>query len=516
MAIDSKHPEYTALESTWKLLRDSFEGEEKVKEEGIRYLPPTPGQVEDGVLLGGAKGTADYNAYKTRAVFPDFFTEGVATLVGILNAKDAQIDLPPDMEYLKEKAMLTGEGLQALLRKMHEQQLITGRVGILGDLPSAPSVGAPTMYIVPYQAEQILNWDDGSFNDGFDKLNLVVLDETGQRRTNDYEWTLTQKYRVLSLGPLEENSAIGTYNFMVKESDIGGADKPQDTAEVFVTPQIRGAASADIPFVFVGSKDLVRDPDRPPLLGLARICMTIYRGEADYRQTLFMQGQDTLVVIGGTRGTNPEDGLRVGAGARIDVETSGDAKYVGIGANGLPEQRTALENDRSLAAVRTGQLLAPGKMSMESGEALKTRVAAQTATLTSVAITAATGLEQLLRIMAKWAGSDPNKVRVTPNLDFTNVAIQGQDIVQLQTAKSLGFPISAQSLFEVAKERGLTRNTFEQEIALIKAEPPELAAVAKATAEAGKNLAGNNPTAAAGGPAKSTAGVGPKSNKPKK
>lgn len=525
MAIDTKNPRYDLMVGTWLLLRDAFEGEEVVKDKGFAYLKPTGGQVIDGAYSGGitSVGYLSYEAYKSRAVFPDFFTEGVGTLVGILNAKDAQIDLPPEMEYLKQKAALTGEGLQAVLRKVHEQQLITGRVGLLGDLPAAPTLDAPKMYIVPYNAEQIINWDDGSFNDGFDQLNLVVLDESGDARTDDFQWKKVRKHRVLSLGALNENSAVGDYNFAVQEEAVspGDANRPQgspgDTL-VFQTPTIRGNTSKEIPFVFIGAKDLVRDPDRPPLLGLARLCMQIYRGEADYRQTLFMQGQDTLVVVGGVRGMSADGNtnLRVGAGARIDVEQNGDAKFVGIGSQGLPEQRLSLEADRSLAAVRTGQLLAPGKMSMESGEALKTRVAAQTATLTSVAITAAAGLEQLLRTMATWAGYDPELVRVSPNLDFTNVAIQGQDVVQLQTAKNLGAPISAQSIFEVMKERGLTRNTFDQEVALINKEPPVLAERAKESAEMGKNLANNNPQQAAGGPAKSTQGVKPKTNKPNK
>jgi hypothetical protein len=518
MAIDTKHPEYVRMENVWAMLRDAFEGEEIVKDKGVVYLKPTPGQVVDGLLEGNAVGLASYDAYKSRAVFPDFFTEGVGTLVGILNSKDAQIDLPPEMEYLRKRAALTGEGLQAVLRKVHEQQLITGRVGLMADLPDTPTLDAPQMYIVPYEAEKILNWDDGSFNDGFDKLNLVVLDETGNERHDDFDWKVTKKYRVLSLGALNENSAVGTYQFAVQEPDKESTDSNASDATLsFVTPVVRGTPSTEIPFVFIGCKDLVRDPDRPPLLGLARLCMTIYRGEADYRQTLFMQGQDTLVVIGGVRGQSADGTtpLRVGAGARIDVEMNGDAKYVGIGATGLPEQRSAIESDRSLAAVRTGQLLAPGKMSMESGEALKTRVAAQTATLTSVAITSAAGLEQLLRTMAVWLGSDPEKVRVSPNLDFTNIAIQGQDVVQLQTAKNLGAPLSAQSIFEVVKDRGLTRNTFDQEMALIAAEPPILAKRAKESAEMGKSLNSNNPQAAAGGPRKSVKGVGAKTNKPK-
>lgn len=521
MAIDSKHPKYVEMAEDWIDLRDAFAGERRVKEQGFRYLRPTAGQVLDGALnmAPTSTGWQSYLAYQSRAVFPDFFTIGVETLVGILNAKSAQIDLPADMEYLRQGATLTGEGLQALLRKLHEQQLITGRAGLLADLPDTPTLTPAQMYIVLYEAEKIINWDDGSFNDGFDKLNLVVLDESGWERHDDFEWKQVRKFRVLSLGELGENSAIGAYKVGTYQParEQGDADAGQGSGVELITPTIKGQECSEIPFVFVGSKDLVRDPDRPPLIGLERLCMTIYRGEADYRQTLYLQGQDTLVVIGGVRGATADGNevLRVGAGARIDLDMGGDAKYVGIGAESLEEQRTALENDRALAAVRTGQLLQPGKMSMESGEALKTRVAGQTATLTTVAITAAAALEQLLRSMARWAGSDESKVKVTPNLDFTNVAIQGQDIVQLQTAKGLGFPISAESLHELAVDRGLTRKTYEQELELIKKEDPILLEHAVTVAAAGKSLSGNNPQEQAGGPTASVRGVKPKTNKPK-
>lgn len=508
MAITSTHPEYALMTEDWIDLRDAYAGERVVKEAGARYLKPTAGQTIDGAGTTGTVGEASYQAYKSRAVFPDFFTEGVGTLVGILNGKDAKIELPPEMEPLRKKCTLAGEGLQALLRKIHSEQLITGRIGLLGELPSTVQVGnQPLMYLVPYRAEQILNWDDGAFNDGADQLNMVVLDETGHERVNDYEWKQQNKYRVLTLGAVSSDSPLGTY----RQAVVIGNTEPTD----FIEPTIKGQTLDEIPFVFIGSKDLVRNPDRPPLLGLMRMCYTIYRNEADYRQTLYMQGQDTLVVIGGVRGKDGNEALRVGAGARIDVEMNGDAKYIGVGSAGLPEMRTALENDRGLAAVRTGQLLQPGKMSMESGEALKTRVAAQTATLTSVAITACAGLEQVLRTMARWAGYDESKVKCTPNLDFTNLAIQGQDLVQIQTAKGLGAPIAAQTVHHIIRERGLTTLTFEEEMEAIKKDPPILAERAQKTAEAGKNLNGNNPQAQAGGPAGSVAGKGAKSNKPK-
>lgn len=512
MSVDSKHPQYDAMLPDWQLMRDSYMGERKVKSEGQVYLPATPGQILDGLNTGSAVGMASYNAYVQRAVFPDMVEVGTNTLIGILNAKNPQITLPPQIEYLRTTATLKGESLTAILRKIHLEQLVTGRVGLLADLPQDPDQVAPKQYIALYGAEAIINWDAGEFNDGFSKLNMVILDESGYERESTYDWKLRRKHRILTLGALSENEPLGAY----MTSTV--LDENEPAPDSFKTPMLAGKTLEEIPFVLASAKDLDYNVDLPPLLGLARLCMTIYRGEADYRQSLFLQGQDTLVVIGGVRTQvtpdNPtgQGALRVGAGARIDIEMGGDAKYVGIGATGLPEQRTAIENDRMLASVRTGQLMAPGKMSMESGEALKTRVAAQTATLTSVALASCAALERLLKMMAVWQGGDPEAVKVSPNLDFTNIAIQGQDLVQVITAKNLGFPLSYETLFNIAKERGLTRNTFEEEMKKIEADPKTLIDRA---AELSGSLAGNNPQQSAGGPKASTAGTGAKSNKPK-
>ena len=506
MSFTQTHPKYDEFRQEWQMLRDSYKGDAAIKRAGATYLPPTPGHIIDGMTSSSEAGYIAYEAYKLRAVYPDFFRQGVATIIGILNAKETTIILPPAMEYLRENASIQGEGLASILRKVHEEQLITGRVGLLADMSENPDQVTPKVYIQLYEAESIVNWDDGSFNQGFNTLNLVLLNESGYQRTNSFSWELVDKYRVLSLGAIAENEPIGTYHVEVFED--GGLSNSVSQ----VSPMLRGRSLQEIPFVFIGPKDLNPNPDEPPLMGLARMCLTLYRGEADYRHTLFMQAQDTLVIVGGTKGDNTGSTLRVGAGARIDVEMGGDVKYIGIGSGGLPEQRLSLEADRNQAAVRTGQLLAPGKMSMESGEALKTRIAAQTATLTSVAIAAAQGLQRMLRIIARWHGVDETVVKVIPNLDFTNVSIKGQDLVQLVTAKNSGYPLSYKTLFDIAADRGLTNNTFEEEVALIESDPQIL------TEKAAALLAppsGNNPIGAAGGPQKTLVNVTPPSNVPK-
>lgn len=511
------HPQYVEMSPKWDMLRDSYEGEEAVKKKGVKYLPPTPGQVLDGMNVNGicnesSTGVVSYRNYVMRAVYPDFFTEGVKTLVGILNEKPPKITLPEEMQYLIDEATPDGQNIFTLLRSIHQEQLTTGRLGLLGDMAAVPDQVNPKHYIALYKAEKVLNWDDGEFNGGLDQLNMVLLDESGYKRDSAFTWREQPKYRVLTLGGIAQDTALGEYKFGVSETSTPDDNMPLTTA------LYKGTPSDKIPFVFIGPNDLSCVPDTPPLLGLARICMTIYRGEADYRYTLFMQAQETLVVVGRARSDINEDGspkpLRVGAEARIEVDNGGDAKYIGVKSSGLMEQREALKADRELAAVRTGQLLAPGKMSMESGEALKTRVASQTATLTSVANTACAGLQYVLRVIAKWRGLDPKKVLVEPNLEFTNFSLDTQDLVQLMTAKALGFPVSFETMHEIIRERGYTRNTFAEELDRIKADPELLKKIMDANKQ--NELKGNNPQAGGGGPQPSVKGPNKDpSNKPK-
>src|SRR5690554_4386260 len=104
------------------------------------------------------------------------------------------------MKPLRDQATIHGESLAMLLRRINTEQLITGRLGLLADLPEEPDPANPMPYIATYIAEAILNWDDAEEVDGYNSLNLVVLDESGFIRDADFQWKQIKKYRVLQLG----------------------------------------------------------------------------------------------------------------------------------------------------------------------------------------------------------------------------------------------------------------------------------------------------------------------------
>lgn len=503
MALDSVHPLYTEHVQDWEELRDSAKGERAVKDKGQKYLPPTSGMILDGLNghfgqqvsdpsanngagtagLGFTRfgrfknmGEAAYDAYKLRAVFPEYVKDALEYFMGALHNKSPVIELPEEMEPLRMNATPLGEPLEILLQRINLEQLTTGRVGILMDLPDKPDPLNPLPFIALYVAEAIRNWDDTTSEDTRDALNMVVLDESGMKR-DLFAWKEVKRYRVLQLGDMTLNESIGSaeYKTGLFTGDSGTPDYDESLMKI---PALRGNTLKAIPFKFINTKDISPEPDESPLMSLCRQCFTIYRGEADYRQNLFLQGQDTLVVIGARqRNTLPgeteqEEPLRTGAGSRIDLELSGDAKYIGVTATGLAEQRTALENDRKRSEARSGQLIDSSQGDKESGAALKTRVGAQTATLNQIAKTAALALQMLLKDCAVWMKADPEKVKVTPNLEFADYQMAGQDAGNIMTAKRNGFPISMKSIHRLAVQGNLTNMDYETERKEIEAEPP--------------------------------------------
>lgn len=497
MTIESVHPDYKDKAEDWETMRDTYKGQRWIKSLGTKYLKPTSGQVEDGVLQDQEPGKSSYAAYLSRAKFPSNVSDAVQVLVGVMHRKPPQINLPAELEPMREKATRKGESLEQLLRKINEEQLIAGRYGLLADAPKTGNVP----FIVTYKAETITNWDD-ELLDGPDgefvrrELNFLVLREDVFKRSSSeagpvFDWEAQRRFRVARLVKNVEDAETGA-----KLADDADTDsliyatyvEYDEERTAAVVPKMGGRSLNEIPFTVIGANDLNLQPDDLPLLGLAELTLSIYRSEADLRQTTFMLGQDTLVIIGeevDDQGNPKESTTRVGAGAKISVQVGGDAKFIGVNGDGLPEQRRILADDYSQAREMGSRLLEPRAGQAESGEALKVRVAAQTASLTQLALTGAAGLERCLKQCAKWIGADPEKVSVVPNLDFSDANERPASLRDLMDAKAKGAPVSLESIHGWMEDNGLTKLDFEEEMKRIAKEIAELDAMA-----ASRELAG--------------------------
>lgn len=476
MSLDDKHPEYTARIGEWIQMRDTYKGERAVKDKRLDYLPASEAMMQDGMTTPDSPGWKDYEAYLTRAHFHDVVRDAVKAMVGMLHMKPAVITLPPKLEGMLKKATIQGEGLQMLIRRINEAQLVWGRCGLLVDVPTDVDVDKATPYISFYEPERIINWDAGRRDEGMNSLDLVVLDESGYQREG-FTWVQERKHRILTRGgaPSLESGWVkpnpnDPFQLCVKVNDMS-MPIPKD----FMTPQIGGRTLPEIPFVFIGSLDLVPEPDEPPLLGLSNLALAIYRGEADYRSTLFYQGQQTLVVIGGNVNDLDEDQeLRIGNKGVLDLRIGGDAKYIGVSAAGLSEMRQSIKNDDDKAMTMGVSFMDVGNARGESGEALRIRVAARTTTISAVAQAAGAGLEQALKMAAQWVGEDPDEVSVQPQTDFADQNVAGASLLAFMQAKQLGLPLSLKSLHRMMQLNDMTEMDFDEENEQIEAEAESL------------------------------------------
>lgn len=416
-AVETKHPLYIERADEWSLMRDTTGGEKEVKGAGTQYLPQPSGfsAQEDG-------GKSLYDAYQKRAQFPEIVHPTVHGMVGVIHRTEAQIEMPAAMQALWEKATKDGLPLEALHRRITAELLTTGRYALLAD---AASEGSDLPWLAGYSAEALINWADDR--------TMFVLDESGLRREG-FRWEREQRFRVLEMR--DGSYTVRTYT---------GTERTPGNE---VTPAGRGNTKLnEIPFVVMGARDLSLAPELPPLLGVARSAIALYQLSADYRWQLFMTGQETLVVING------DPPSAVGAGAVIAIKQGDqagtpDVKYVGPAGTGIAAHRTAILDERQNAAQSGARLFNSSESkTAESGDALRIRFAAETATLTSIALSSAQGLEKALRHIAVMIGQSPDAVTVKPNLSFVDATLTPEQAASLVSLWQNG-AIAYETLYE--------------------------------------------------------------------
>ncbi|MCP8895338.1 DUF4055 domain-containing protein [Shinella daejeonensis] len=446
------HPLYDEFLPSWTLMRDSFDGEDQIKSRAEAYLPTKTG-IEALALKDPARAAKAYDAYKLRAEFPDLVALTVRGAVGTMLDKAAVIELPGELEPLREKATRDGLTLEALHRRIATEVMLTGRYGVL---PGIGLDGSP--YLAGYVAESIINWDQDDNN----VADFVVLDESGyvrDRETN--EWDSVERYRECFV----EN---GRYGARVWTKD----EKGWEAGEVVEAADRKRRPLTFLPFVFISTADLTPSPDDVPLYGLAKLAVRIYRMDADLTTSLHMTAEPTPMVSGYD---DPAQAIKdgkvpqgIGASTLWVLPQGGDGKFLEFNGPGIQKQEDVIQKNYDRAVMFGAQMLADEGRAQESGEAKRVRLDSQHATLKGIAMTSAAGLEKALKNVATWIGADPEKVKVTPNLDFFDHTLSGQEIDAVVRGWQAG-SYSWKTAFERLQKGGIIPEdrTPEEELELI-------------------------------------------------
>jgi hypothetical protein len=209
-----------------------------------------------------------------------------------------------------------------------------------------------------------------------------------------FTWKTENKYRVLTRGgPRTLQSGWTARTAIPFSLRQGQRHAVVPTADDFITR--RSAVARSTTSRSCSSARTILCPSRTTrrCSGLSNLALAIYRGEADYRSTLFYQGQQTLVIIGG----NVDDATKIKncASATRASSTCASAATRSTSASARRPRRDAPVAGRmtKLAPRRHGRRLPRCRQQIQGrvGEALRIRVAARTTTISSVAQAAGAG-----------------------------------------------------------------------------------------------------------------------------
>lgn len=443
--VTTLHPSVSAIRrAEWQLMRDCMDGEGAVKGRRAEYLT-----MPSGFAAQDDGGVAAYNAYLSRAQFPEFLAPSVSAMIGIIHGKEWEVEIPPAMEYLWEDADGDGLPLEAMMRRITREMLVIGGYAVLTDAPR--DGGDP--YLAGYRRDKVLNWDK----------DWWVLDESTMKR-DGFVWNQVKQYLVLGI-------TDGGYVPTLLDEFGNAVEEIQVRAR-------GGGMLPRIPFVIGSAVDLSPRVEAPPLIGVARAALAYYQLSADYRHQLYMSGQETLVAINGERPSAVGAGVVHEMRGGADGQTP-DLKYVSPSCSGIEAHDAAMMRQREAAMQAGARMFEKSAQGEESGEARKLRYASETATLTSVAQNSALLLERALKNAAMIMGLREDDIAVTPPRDLMDHTMSPQDFAALFGVYRDG-GMSWETYFANGQRGGIfsPETTAEEEQNLLDGLPADSTAVA--------------------------------------
>lgn len=402
MPVTTVHPEVTRRQAQGQRCRDTNEGEDAVKAAGVQYLPRLSKQ-----------SSAEYEAYKGRALWYGATSRTVQGLSGAVMRKDPKLVVPDAMQAQLDDITLTGTPATTFIKDLLNEVLITGRAGVLIDMPPPEVVdeqGMSRPYWVIYQAEQITNWKLTTVG-GVPKLTMVVLLEQVESPGEDeFEQVCVPQYRVLSL------DESGIYTVRLFQQLVKQGSRTNEFVQVSeLTPVFRGTPLTSIPFCCLGPCTLDACPEKPPLLDLVNVNLSHYRSSADLEHGTHFTALPTPYITGVPKETTVAIGSATAWVLEDPNARCGMLEFTGQGLGAIEKRCDVKEKQMAILGAR---MLEQQKLGVEAAETLLMRNAGERSSLQSIAVTLGLGIEKLLKWHAAWIGAPTDAISAGINTEI--------------------------------------------------------------------------------------------------
>lgn len=444
MPVSNKHPQWELYSPIWAKTRDAVRGSVAIKEKKHVYLPvPDPETLDERI----GENTMRYRQYIRRAVFTNFTGRTKNALVGAAFRKRPNIELPETLEYLLDDATGDGLGIEQMAKDELSNLLECGRSLLLVDYPQAEEglsleqVNALQLRasIIPYTAEQVVNWRTDTVN-GRKLLTLIVIAESYKTDDDEFGHEYETQYRVLRLR--EEGYSQQIYR----------DDEPY-TEEVFPR-KADGSVWQQIPAVFVGSKNNDSTIDDAPLSDIADVNIAHYRNSADYEESCFITGQPSLFI---THSLNMEewyeynpDGIKLGARSGHVLGDSGSATLLQPNANNLVAEAMRAKEAQMVAI---GARIITDRGNNETAEGARIRFASENSVLGDIVNNLSEAIQTCIGWCAEYMGGS-DEFEFELNSEFYDKSVDPQLIMSMVQLMDRQI-ISDQDIFMRLKAAGI-------------------------------------------------------------
>jgi hypothetical protein len=164
------NPCYSNYTGRWQKMRDSFDGEQTMKDQTLGQnssckCPTVPNEklnqylrMSQGLKMDQQNGWAKFCDYVYRAMYYPFPAAIHSQSLGMINAKKSTFELPNTFSYMETNATANQEPIKNVLSMIHSEQILMGRIGIMLEVNEGTTTAQNTFNIVKYPAESIIDW----------------------------------------------------------------------------------------------------------------------------------------------------------------------------------------------------------------------------------------------------------------------------------------------------------------------------------------------------------------------
>ena len=456
--IEVTHEGYDKFIADWMDCRSVLDGGRAVKAADERFLPKPEGMSTDG-----------YAAYIQRALFYGASGRTVEALTGAVFRREPTVELPKAFEDELEDVTLSGVSFQAIAQDIFSRVLGVGRHGVLIDWSDTNA----RPYWSRYDAPSITNWQTRRIG-GKQVLTQVILHEIATTPSDDpFRPNQTEQYRQLRLDArldtqLDTTSVV-TYEYhnVVWQPKVTKDELGRERVEWVVVsdtvPMRRGETIPFIPFTFFGPGGIDPMPLRPPLIDLVEVNLAHYRVSADHKHALFLTAQPTPWVTGAKEGDSED--LKIGSSTAWVFESEGaKVGMLEFSGEGVEAMRLDLRDMQQQMSVLGARLLEVPPTHQEAAAAVRMRHAGDDAVLQKIASSVGSGLTQVLRQHAWWAGTGEYDETITASLsrEFFAVRMGPQELQALLLTVQAG-QMSYSTFYRQLQLGGLARPGVTEE-----------------------------------------------------